>query len=200
VTKCCREFSERRTDVHDEQRSGRPSLITDDLLQEIEGKLRINRHVTIRQLHHVIPEVSKTTVHEAVTEKLGYRKLCARWVPKMLTDAQKTKRMGSALKFLTLYAQEGDEFLDSIVTGDETWGFHHTPESKEQSLQWRHTHFPRTKKFKISISVRKIMASVLWDRKFITSSVYDCAVEDVEYHNVSIVNHSHHLVVVITLP
>jgi hypothetical protein len=33
------------------------------------------------------------------------------------------------MKFLTRYAQEGDEFLDSIVTGDETWGFHHTPES-----------------------------------------------------------------------
>jgi len=30
------------------------------------------------------------------------------------------------------------------------------------------------------------------------SSVYDCTVEDVE--NVSIVTHSHHLVVVITLP
>jgi len=28
-------------------------------------------------------------------------------------------------------AQEGDEFLDSVVTGDETWGFHHTPESKQ---------------------------------------------------------------------
>jgi hypothetical protein len=26
--------------------------------------------------------------------------------------------------------QEGDEFLDCIVTGDETWVFHHTPESK----------------------------------------------------------------------
>ena len=48
----------------------------------------------------------------------------------MLTNDHKTKRMGSALKFLTRYAQEGDEFLDSIVTGDETWGFHHTPESK----------------------------------------------------------------------
>jgi len=32
------------------------------------------------------------------------------------------------------YAQEGDEFLDSIVTGDETWVSHHTPESKQQSL------------------------------------------------------------------
>jgi hypothetical protein len=36
--------------------------------------------------------------------------------------------------------QEGNEILDSIVTGDETWGFHHTPESMQQSLQWRHTH------------------------------------------------------------
>jgi hypothetical protein len=50
----------------------------------------------------------------------------------ILTDDHKTKRMGSALQFLTRYAQEGDEFLDSIVTGDESWGFHHTPESNQQ--------------------------------------------------------------------
>jgi len=69
---------------------------------EIGGEIRANRRVMIRELHHIIPEVSKTTIHEAVTEKLGYRKLCTRWVPKMLTDNHKTKRMGSALKFLTL--------------------------------------------------------------------------------------------------
>ena len=28
-------------------------------------------------------------------------------------------------------AQEGDEFLDSIVTGDETWVFHQTSESEQ---------------------------------------------------------------------
>jgi len=33
VTKWCREFSEGRTDIHDEQRSGRQCLISDDLLQ-----------------------------------------------------------------------------------------------------------------------------------------------------------------------
>jgi len=37
VTKWCHEFSEGRTVVHDEQRSGRPPLISDDLLQEIKG-------------------------------------------------------------------------------------------------------------------------------------------------------------------
>ena len=91
----------------------------------------------IRELHHIIPEASKTAVHEAVTEKLGHRKLCARWVPKMLTDYHKTKLMGSALKFLTRYAQEGDEFLDSIVTGDESRGFHHNPESKQSHFALR---------------------------------------------------------------
>ena len=94
VTKWWHEFSEGRTDVHDEQRSRRPSLISDDLLQDIEGEIRANRHVTIRQLHHIIPEVSKTTIHEAVTEKLGYRKLCPRWVPKMLTDDHQNKTGG----------------------------------------------------------------------------------------------------------
>jgi hypothetical protein len=83
----------------------------------------------IRELHHIVPEVSKTTIHEATTEKLKYRKLCACWVPKMLMDDHKTKRIGSTLKFLMCYAQEGDEFLESIVTGDKTSVFHHTPES-----------------------------------------------------------------------
>jgi hypothetical protein len=77
-------------------------LISYDLLHEIEGEIRANHHVAIRELHHIIPKVSKTTIHAAVTEKLGYRKLCARWVPKMLMDDHKTKRMGSALKFLTI--------------------------------------------------------------------------------------------------
>jgi hypothetical protein len=77
------ELSEGRTDVHDEQRSGGPSLITDELLRETEGEIRANQRVTIRELHHTIPEVSKTTIHEDVAEKLGYRKLCARWVPKI---------------------------------------------------------------------------------------------------------------------
>jgi hypothetical protein len=58
----------------------------------------------IRELHHVIPKVSRTTIHEAVTEKLGYRKFCTCWVPKTLTDDLKTKWIGSVLKFLTHYA------------------------------------------------------------------------------------------------
>jgi hypothetical protein len=55
VTMWCRELCEGRTDVKDEQRDDRPCLISDDLLQEIEGEIRANRRVTIRELHHIIP-------------------------------------------------------------------------------------------------------------------------------------------------
>ena len=102
VKKWCREFSEGRTDVHDDQRSGRPYLISDELLQDVEGENRANRSVTIRELNHIISEVSKTTIHEALTEKLGYRKLCARWVPRILKDDHKTKRMGSSWIYWTI--------------------------------------------------------------------------------------------------
>jgi hypothetical protein len=88
--------------------------------------------MTTRELHHTIPEVSKTTTDEAVTEKLVYRELCERSVAKLLMDDHKTKRIVSALKFLTRYAQEGDEFVDSIATGNETWDFHQIPEIKQQ--------------------------------------------------------------------
>ena len=42
VTKWCREFSKGRTDVHDEQRSGKSSLISYNFLQETEGEVHAN--------------------------------------------------------------------------------------------------------------------------------------------------------------
>ena len=77
VAKWCREFCGGRTDVHDEQRSGRPSVISDELLQRTEKAIRANRRLTIRELHDMIPEVSRASLHEALTIKLRYRKLCS---------------------------------------------------------------------------------------------------------------------------
>ncbi|GFU39841.1 uncharacterized protein TNCV_1950061 [Trichonephila clavipes] len=48
VTKWCRHFSEGRTDVHDEQRTGRPSVISDALLQRTEEAIRANRQLRLK--------------------------------------------------------------------------------------------------------------------------------------------------------
>jgi hypothetical protein len=49
VMKWCREFSEGRNDV-DKQRSGRPSLISDNL-QKMQGEIDANQCGTVRELH-----------------------------------------------------------------------------------------------------------------------------------------------------
>jgi hypothetical protein len=69
VAKWCHEFNAGRTDVHDEQRTGSPSLINADLVQRVQENIRADRRVTINELHEMIPEVSKSLVHEIVKEK-----------------------------------------------------------------------------------------------------------------------------------
>jgi transposase len=46
VRRWCRMFSEGRTNVHDDDRSGRPSLVTADLLDQVNEKIRENRRFT----------------------------------------------------------------------------------------------------------------------------------------------------------
>ncbi|GFW78916.1 histone-lysine N-methyltransferase SETMAR [Trichonephila clavipes] len=119
-----------------------------------------DRRTTVRELCEKIPEVSKTTIDKILTEHLGYSKVCARWVPKMLTADHKRQRVEAAQEFIAFHGTTEEEFLDSIVTGDETWVHYTTPETKEQSKQWKHPSSPRAKKFKQILSAGKIMASI----------------------------------------
>jgi hypothetical protein len=77
-----------------------------------------------------IPQISRSLLHAIVNEHLGYRKSCSQWIPKVLTEVHKTKRMGAALDFLTRYDSGGEKFLDHVVKGDETWVSCKTPETK----------------------------------------------------------------------
>ena len=56
-------------------------------------------------------------------------------------------------------------FLDHLITGDETWVHHYTPESKKDSMIWKRPPSPPAKKFKVQPSARKLMATVFWDSK-----------------------------------
>ncbi|GFU54688.1 histone-lysine N-methyltransferase SETMAR [Trichonephila clavipes] len=164
VRKWVRAFKGGRENVNDEPRSGRPSVITDDLVNAVDEKIRKGRLFTISTLALEFPNVGRTTLHKVVSEKLQFCKLCARWVPRLLTEEHKLKRIACALDFLDRYHKEGDQFLERIVTGDETWVSHITPESKRQSMEWRHTNSPVRVKAKRTISTRKVMATVFWDR------------------------------------
>lgn len=64
-----------------------------------------------------------------------YRKVCAVWVPKMLTAEHKTARTNVCAGLLQRTMKEGDPFLSKIITGDEPWIHHYDPLAKIQSLE-----------------------------------------------------------------
>ena len=135
-------FKEGRENVRDDPRSGRPSMVNEDLVRVVEEKIREKRRFTITSLSLHFPQISRSLLHEIVSDKLKFRKLCARWVPKMLTEEHRWKRQVSALDFLKRYSEEGDNYLSRVVTEDEMLVSYATPESKQQSMEWRHTSSP----------------------------------------------------------
>jgi len=57
VRKWCTMFRNGRTDVHDAERSQRPSVITDALKRKVNRIIRENRHFTISEVYEQCPEV-----------------------------------------------------------------------------------------------------------------------------------------------
>ena len=58
--KWVRVFYEGREDVHDEVRSGRPSLVNDDLVRKVNERVRDDRRFTISDLSLHFPQISRT--------------------------------------------------------------------------------------------------------------------------------------------
>ena len=81
----------------------------------------------------------------------------------MLTDDQKRSLFDISRYLLSRNEDDPGDFIDRVVTQDETCVHHFDPESIRQGIQWGHLGSPTPKKFKRVCSAGKVMASVFWD-------------------------------------
>jgi hypothetical protein len=74
-------------------------------------------------------------------------------------------RLGLFLQHLLRNADEGEDMLNRIVIGDESWVHHYQSESTRASVQWKHLGSPSAKKIKVTRtpSARKVVLTVFWD-------------------------------------
>ncbi|XP_018346987.1 PREDICTED: histone-lysine N-methyltransferase SETMAR-like, partial [Trachymyrmex septentrionalis] len=158
------EFKRGHTSCEDEHRSGRPSEAIPEMVKKIHKMVLGDRQLKVRELADMI-NISKSAVHRILAENLEMRKLCARWVPRLLTVEQKQRREDVPIECLAMIRSNKAEFLRRFITMDETWVHHFTPETKEQSKQWTEKGELASKKAKTVLSAGKVMASVFWDAR-----------------------------------
>ena len=164
VYKWHRRFSAGRTSTEADKRSGRPGMINEGVTDSVREAIDTDGRVSIRELADRFG-VGKTTIDVILKERLKMNKVCARWIPRILTEENKTNRVSASWSFLDRYRMEGDGFLDRIITTDETMINLFDPETKCESSVWKRKSSPPPLKARVSKSVKRTMFIFFMDRR-----------------------------------
>ena len=78
-----------------------------------------DRRVTVRELAEEVG-ISTGSVHSILTDVLAMQRVSAKFVPKLLTMEQKQLHVEVSQDMLD-YANRDPEFLNIVITGDESW-------------------------------------------------------------------------------
>ena len=148
--------------VRDEVRSGRPvEAITEKNVSKVKALVLEDRRITIKELIFQT-KLSRGTIGRILHDHLNMSKVCARWIPRLLTDEMKAERKRCSAMLLEHF-QSTPNFFDRLVTVDETWVYLYDPEMKYQSKEWKLPSEPSPKKAKRTRSAVKVMLTVFWD-------------------------------------
>ena len=109
-------------------------------------------------------DVSVGTVRTIIHEQLKMRKICAKFVPRVLSEEQKERRHNDSREMVE-FIDLDPEVLEALVTCDESWIYCYDPESKRQSFQWKHAGSPRPKKARQGKFTQKLMMIPFFDSK-----------------------------------
>ncbi len=104
----------------------------------------------------------KTFVQQILCEDLQKQKLCAQFLQHALTAEQKEQRFNYAYDPIETIKSDPN-FLDSIITGDESWCFAYDLETKPRGSEWCSPNTPPYKKFQFQNSRVKAKLILFFD-------------------------------------
>ncbi len=110
-----------------------PRKLTPARLQQIQGVVNREKRSTLRQITRDVG-LATQTVHKALRKDLKLQKRPAKWVPYLLTAAQKLRCVNCAKNALAMMRRRNQPC--HVISGDESWFWKWDPESKCASSQW----------------------------------------------------------------
>ena len=79
--------------------------------------------------------MSEGSVQTILKKRLDLRKVCARWVPHLLTEEQKTQLFKCPRELLKTYKGCNSRVISNLLTGDETWVHMFEPQRRADNKQ-----------------------------------------------------------------
>ena len=114
------------------------------MCKKVRDLIYSDRRIQVEEIAQALG-ISHGSVPTILHDRLGMRKLTARWVPISLSDEQMATRASVCSALLKRFRSK-DDFLLRLVTVDETWVHYYEPENKAQSRQWVGPGSPMPKK------------------------------------------------------
>jgi len=155
----------------DATRPGLKTVTTPQITDQIHELILKDRRISAKSIAEQLG-ISRERVGSIIHEDLDMQKLSAKWVPKCLNSDQKSQRCQSSEQLREFFLRDPNDFLSRMVTMDETWLYNYDPETKQQSVEGRHSGSPRPKKFRVQKSAGKVLASIFWDKDGILLTDY----------------------------
>ena len=149
-------FKEGRESLRDDARCGKSKEVrTAELIGQIKNFMDKDRRMSIEIISAQF-DVIVRAVHTIICEELKMRKICAKFVPRVLREDQKERRCHDSREMVELINSD-PAVLDALATCDKSWIYCYDPETKRQSFQWKHAGSPRPKKARQSKSTYKLL-------------------------------------------
>ena len=82
--------------MENEPHERRPRSITGENSDRVDALIRENRQITVRELSGIL-NISDGSVKTIIKQHLQYSKVCARWIPRLLTDEHEYTVASSAV-------------------------------------------------------------------------------------------------------
>jgi hypothetical protein len=107
-------------------------------------------------------ESRQQSVYHILTNSLGKRKVCAKWIPHMLNDDQRAMHILTNTH-LQLWRNEGNAFLDRILMVDKSW-LHSVDPQLRHNAEWHAPVSPRKKIARCSQGALKVMHVMIFSQ------------------------------------
>ena len=160
------EFKDPERGFEDAPQMGPPSTITaNENIEAVERIVMPNRQISVRRVAEELA-ILKTIAREIMDNQLGMKKVCTRWVPKLLTPIQRANRVDCCQELLQQSEVNPGKFSDCVVIGDEFWIHHYDPLCRLEAKIWKRLGEQTPTRLCEERSAGRIMMILFWDKRW----------------------------------